>query len=408
MRRGSATGTMRAVLRMMTLWVATVALGCVRVSAFWAYELGAHSSPQRDAYLHQRSAQRMAAVHARLHGHVPNRTEWLAAQQKGYAQARTAHARGMDMEQLMQTVPGLRPPRKLHDPDPVQSLPLQVVLGLGTGRCGTLSLWKLLSAQDGATVTHEATQGGDAATRNHSLPAPTWTPLPSLAQRTRVARAHLRHYHAMAPPAAAAAQADPHSAAAASTLQQRLVGDVWSAHLPYAEQYLKLDPTAKLVVLERPRSEVVASFANKSSPRGATEAQCMAAAEGQPRCRNHWQQWRAGVWWDADNWDAFFPNFPGKLTRLEAIGRYWDMYAREAERLLFKFPMAVRKYDMEELLGKNSHATQREMLRWLGVQTPRVRSHWHANPWQEASTYDDVGEAKARLWASRRRRRRRK
>jgi len=28
----------------------------------------------------------------------------------------------------------------------------------------------------------------------------------------------------------------------------------------------------------------------------------------------------------------------------------------------------VRKYDMEELLGKNSHATQREMLRWLGVQ----------------------------------------
>jgi len=42
------------------------------------------------------------------------------------------------------------------------------------------------------------------------------------------------------------------------------------------------------------------------------------------------------------------------------------------------------------------------------VQTPRVRSHWHANPWQEASTYDDVGEAKARLWASRRRRRRRK
>ena len=119
---------------------------------------------------------------------------------QGYAQARTAHARGMDMEQLMQTVPGLRPPRKLHDPDPVQSLrvcrpplppptpqtrstraqqrckstgltkvgaegvcvgafmasaALQVVLGLGTGRCGTLSLWKLLSAQDGATVTHE-------------------------------------------------------------------------------------------------------------------------------------------------------------------------------------------------------------------------------------------------------------
>jgi hypothetical protein len=60
----------------------------------------------------------------------------------------------------------------------------------------------------------QATQGGDEATRNHSLPAPTWTPLPSLAQRTRVARAHLRHYHAMTPPAAA--QVDPHSATAAA------------------------------------------------------------------------------------------------------------------------------------------------------------------------------------------------
>jgi hypothetical protein len=28
----------------------------------------------------------------------------------------------------------------------------------------------------------------------------------------------------------------------------------------------------------------------------------------------------------------------------------------------------VRIYDMQELLGKKSHATQREMLRWLGVQ----------------------------------------
>jgi hypothetical protein len=94
---------------------------------------------------------------------------------------------------------------------------------------------------------------------------------------------------------------------------QRLVGDVWSAHLPYAEQYLKLDPTAKLVVLERPRAQVVASFANKSSPRGVTEAQCMAAVDGQPRCRNHWQQWHAGAWWDTDSWDAFFPKFAGEL-----------------------------------------------------------------------------------------------
>jgi hypothetical protein len=41
---------------------------------------------------------------------------------QSYVQTRTAHARRMEMEQLMQTVPGLRPPRKLVEPDPVQSL----------------------------------------------------------------------------------------------------------------------------------------------------------------------------------------------------------------------------------------------------------------------------------------------
>jgi hypothetical protein len=66
----------RGVLVLCTLAV----YGGGRVSAFWAYELGAHSSPERDAFLHARSAERMAAVHARLRGHVPNRTEWLAAQ----------------------------------------------------------------------------------------------------------------------------------------------------------------------------------------------------------------------------------------------------------------------------------------------------------------------------------------
>jgi hypothetical protein len=85
----------------------------------------------------------------------------------------------------------------------------------------------------------------------------------------------------------------------------------------------------------------------------------------------------------------------GSFTRQQAIGRYWDQYAAEAKRLLFKYPMNVRVYDMGELVGRSSHATQRELLRWLGVRTPRVRSHWHANPWQEA-TYDDAGEA--RLW----------
>ena len=76
-------------------------------------------------------------------------------------------------------------------------------------------------------MTHEQTQGGDLSTRNSSLPKPTWSPPPSLLQRRRVARAHLRHYHDIAPrggaaasvPAQAAAERDPHAAAAAAGSQ---------------------------------------------------------------------------------------------------------------------------------------------------------------------------------------------
>jgi hypothetical protein len=79
---------------------------------------------------------------------------------QGYARATTVHERRDDMQRLAATVPWLKPPRELPDPDPVVSLPLQVVFGLGTGRCGTLSLWKLLAAQvDCPTHTpHVSTQ----------------------------------------------------------------------------------------------------------------------------------------------------------------------------------------------------------------------------------------------------------
>ena len=38
-------------------------------------------------------------------------------------------------------------------------------------------------------------------------------------------------------------------------------------------------------------------------------------------------------------------------TKPEAIGRYWDHYHEEIERLLRRYPDRIRKYETLELLG---------------------------------------------------------
>jgi hypothetical protein len=45
-----------------------------------------------------------------------------------------------------------------------------------------------------------------------------------------------------------------------------LQGDVWSAHLPFVDAYFALEPTVKVIALEREREKVVTSFDELSKP----------------------------------------------------------------------------------------------------------------------------------------------
>ena len=46
-----------------------------------------------------------------------------------------------------------------------------------------------------------------------------------------------------------------------------IVGDVWSAHLPYVEGYIAANPAVSIVVVERDRAAVISNFDKKTSPR---------------------------------------------------------------------------------------------------------------------------------------------
>jgi hypothetical protein len=77
-----------------------------------------------------------------------------------------------------------------------------------------------------------------------------------------------------------------------------LQGDVWSAHLPYVDAYLALDPTVKVIALERERDKVATSFDELSKPLK----------------KNNFQSYKPGADWRVDPfWDPFFPKYNGEL-----------------------------------------------------------------------------------------------
>lgn len=199
-----------------------------------------------------------------------------------------------------------------------------LVIGLGTGRCGTNSLAALLDLQTDAAVTHERF--------GHGL-----------------------HWEG------GLAQVDALIAAVRADLRSglRLAGDVHSAYLPYAERLLSTRPAVRMVCLQRDRDATVASFESKTH-----------------RKANHWAPTRPFS--RHARWNACFPTYPAELPKPEAIARYWDEYYREAERLQARDPDRFRVVPMTDL---NSEAGQRSILGFVGIAAAdqRVADDLHLN-----------------------------
>lgn len=189
------------------------------------------------------------------------------------------------------------------------------LLGLGSGRCGTLSLARLLNQQPNAHVTHEA------------RPLLPWN---AKNRDTLVAERIARF----------------------NTAQARLVGDVASFYLPYVERFISLVPDLRVVCLWRDREEVVESFARWSDQAHSAPA-------------DHWSvRPQPGLFHDPV-WSTIFPKYD-VASREEGIRRYWDEYYENAEELVRKFPGNVRIFDMEASL--NTEPGQREVLRFVGLR----------------------------------------
>ena len=191
-------------------------------------------------------------------------------------------------------------------------MPIQFIFGIGTGRCGTGTLTKLLSKQKGIRCTHE----GQFLPWEHDL---------------------IAFYQGIIG-----------LLAGASEMRIGNVAFYWKNYLPEIFRDL-LDP--KVIVLKRAKEKVVESFSSMY------------------RDKNHWSM--PGGWnWDGrDPQDAplslMFPKYD--LSKKDAIGQYWEEYYNDGaiDYYLDKFPRNIMLIRSEDLWAGED--AQRRIFEFLDI-----------------------------------------
>jgi hypothetical protein len=165
----------------------------------------------------------------------------------------------------------------------------------------------------------------------------------------------------------------------------QIVGDVASFYLPYVESVIEQVPDVRIVCLQRPREEVIASF-------------CLWLDSVHPLPTNHWAKLPAPGWYHEPVYTRIFPQYDIQ-DREEGIEQYWDDYYARADELVRRYPEHVRIFDWRACL--QTEAGQREMLSFCGFSSTQqiIALGIHENsgdkaprrraPAHESSDFDD-------------------
>ncbi len=199
----------------------------------------------------------------------------------------------------------------------------RLVIGIGTGRNGSVSLSRFLSAQPGMNVRHE----GFLDERYHIFRwdgdadrIASWIDL--LARRARD-------------------ESDAY------------FGDVATYYLPYVELLIDRHPEARFVCLQREKEKVVKSFLLKT------------------RGTNHWYD-HDGKRWTAHKFDACFPSFD-EPDKARAIALYWDVYHARVAELMAAHPDRIGLFQSDSLNRREGRARILDFIDYRGPRRLDVR-----------------------------------
>lgn len=195
------------------------------------------------------------------------------------------------------------------------------IIGLGTGRCGTKSLAKLLGECKESNVSHEFRREG----YDHYL---NWYYNEDVFQR------RLNDF---------------------LTLKGEFIGDVASYYLNYIEKFKEELPNLRVIYLYRNINEAVKSFMIKTQRPGDREV-------------NHWLSHKHKLFQDDKvikmMWDVCFPKYRNYKTKKGLIKRYCKEYAIKIKELKEKYPNLIFPVDIKVL---NDRPIQKALFDFIGM-----------------------------------------
>jgi len=192
----------------------------------------------------------------------------------------------------------------------------KLVIGLGSGRCGTVSLRELLKHQ-GFDATHE-------------LELMPWEPDYNLCD---------------------------------SVIQKvldrdnQLVSDIGYYYLPYLRRILTEYPNVKCVCLKRDQVQVIQSFLRFSR-------------------YNYWSKPYHNR--EETEWDATFPTYDN-VSKCSGISLYYDEYYKKAEELARLHPNNMRIFEMNEVFNERVGQRELFDFIGIEGKL-KMRINMHANP----------------------------
>ena len=194
----------------------------------------------------------------------------------------------------------------------------QLIISIGTGRCGSVSLSKFLSAQEYVSVLHEGRLDSHKIRKlikwgNDEKNLFEWLEF------------------------------------LLSLDGNKFVGDTGMYYLPYIEQIIDKYPQVKIIVMERDKEEVVKSYIKKTTG------------------RNHWFDHDGKEWDKDDKWDPCYPKYDIS-NKEKALEKYWEDYKSQTDNLILKFPDKIKKWTIQSLNTLNG---KNEILNFLNYKFDR-------------------------------------
>jgi len=194
----------------------------------------------------------------------------------------------------------------------------QLIISIGTGRCGSVSLSKFLSAQEYVSVLHEGRLDSHKIRKlikwgNDEDNLFEWLEF------------------------------------LLSLDENKFVGDTGMYYLPYIQQIIDKYPQVKIIVMERDKGEVVKSYIKKTIG------------------RNHWFDHDGKEWDKDDKWDPCYPKYD-IINKEKALEKYWEDYKNQTNNLILKFPDKIKKWTIQSL---NTLKGKNEILNFLNYNLDR-------------------------------------